>query len=66
MKNWKAEAEQPKDEGKEEDTGYGGPKKGYNAIVVYPHAEIFSIPLGNEREASITCLRSGHPPYSCC
>jgi len=48
------------------DTGYGGPGKGYNAIVVYPRAEIFSIPLGNKREVSMTCLIPGHPPYSSC
>lgn len=52
----KTETEQPNDEGKEKgDTGYGGPEKGYIAIVVYPHAEIFSIPLGNEGEVSMTC-----------
>jgi hypothetical protein len=50
------EKEQPNDEGKEGDTGYGGPEKGYNVTVVYPHAEIFSNPLENEREVSMTCL----------
>ena len=60
----KTDTEQP-NEGKEEgDTGYGGPEKGYNVIVVYPRAEIFSSSLGNEREVSMTCLRPGHPPYS--
>jgi len=64
-KKKKTGTEQPNDEGKEdEDTGYGGAEKGYNVIVVYPYAEIFSISLGNERQVSMTCLRPGHPPYS--
>lgn len=59
--------EQPNYEGTEKgNTGYGGPGKGYKAIVVYPRAEIFSIPFGNEREVAMACLRPGQPPYSRC
>lgn len=65
MTNKKTETEQPNDEGTQEgDTVYGGHGKGYNAIVVYPRAETFSIPLGNERKVAMTCFRPGHPPYS--